>query len=42
MGSLLGIVHSTYIEVTNCYVVPLEKNDKGDDVNISFSKNANK
>jgi len=32
MGSLLGIVHSTYIEVTNCYAVPQEKGEKGEEV----------
>lgn len=31
MGSLLGIVHSTYIEVTNCYAVPQEKSEKGEE-----------
>ncbi|EGR30877.1 mov34 mpn pad-1 family protein, putative [Ichthyophthirius multifiliis] len=29
MGSLLGIVHSSYIEITNCYSVP-EKQQKED------------
>jgi len=37
MGSLLGIVHSTYIEVTNCYAVPQEKGEKGEEVrNIQY------
>lgn len=34
MGSLLGIVHSTYIEVTNCYAVPQERTEKGDDFKL--------
>jgi len=34
MGSLLGIVHSTFIEVTNCYAVPQEKSEKGEEVRI--------
>jgi len=27
-------VHSTFIEVTNCYAVPQEKSEKGEEVRI--------
>ncbi|KAL4506759.1 hypothetical protein ABPG72_001180 [Tetrahymena utriculariae] len=34
MGSLLGIVHSSYIEVTNCYAVPQEKTEKSEEFKL--------